>query len=237
MMSPEINISLSGEALLHWEKKRESKGHPGERRGAGASCTAFTARLPDPDPSQAALLKLSLLELCLYTIRVLGNTYGCNVCDKTNDTHTLCFRDVPMINGDETLQKINYLITRMRKATSVVTFCLVLRAFVPTHETEISFHSTQEAAAPQRRHSQAHSFHLYLSGSLLRAVPEPSSPRRQHPELSCPVGGRQGTQIRGMGTPARLSTAAHMCPDCTNHIHTANVFLTASAKLAEGTTQ
>lgn len=87
IMSPEINISLPGEALLHWEKKREFKGQPWERRGAGASCTVFTACLSDPDPSQAALLKLSLLELCLHTIRALGNAYVCNVHDKTNDIH------------------------------------------------------------------------------------------------------------------------------------------------------
>jgi len=79
--SPEINISLPGVALLHWERKREFKGHPGEQRGAGASCTAFTACLSDPDPSQAAMLKLSLLELRLYPICALGNTYGCNVHD------------------------------------------------------------------------------------------------------------------------------------------------------------
>lgn len=80
-----------------------------------------------------------------------------------------------MTNGDETLQKINYLITRLRKATSVVTFCFVLRAFVPTHETEISFHSTQEAAAPQRTHS-IQLIPLVCICQVLSCVPRQSLP-------------------------------------------------------------
>lgn len=59
-----------------------------------------------------------------------------------------------MINGAEMLQKINYLIRRLRKAPSVVTFCSILWAFVPTRETDFTSLYPGSCGPSAHRHSQ-----------------------------------------------------------------------------------
>lgn len=160
-------------------------------------------------------------------------------------THTPCFWDVLMMNGNATLQKINYLKKKKNEKSNVTCYILFLPLGIHSHSRDRDFislyhgsYSTSPDASSQLTPvvciCQARRGTLCLSLQL---------PGRRLPKLSCHLGRvtrrREAVQLhKHLPDLARPLIAARTRQlDYINRTWTVNVVLTTLAKIAEEITQ